>query len=398
MNNSNSELGLNLQKLFYDKLSEDFSNHKETSALYEYMFSNYENKNASNTIALRTMINIMQEELQPLTSKVSAKKKTVVEITELSTSLNRIHLVTHTPNWISDFNERTKISYKEKQETINASYQFHSDFPVLLRYLNYKVDNLKVKVFYEKEQSAKYKLNREDCSLTLEELSLLLNAFLRCDTLSRCYDFLSKLNQKNIKSSQSKSTNDTTKVNQYLQLLELMYNRELITANELFQAASVTSIQTDIFNFISTIEEDFCLPIIVDKDTNSCALLYSQPKTSLTKKLSIDNLIPDSTQARKSSFVKKVTFYHWELNDTGNLEYCAFDGPTFTQKHFEDIKVEFQSCCQSAQDCFKEYNKSLLKQTKHPLLRQYQDFLPEKDSNVNEEAASSNYNAVRKWL
>lgn len=368
----------------YDCLKENFDNYQKDSILFSYLFNNYEKKQPRTDGKIddniRAIINSLRSIIE---NKDFFFPNDLIELHQKLTIFE-----TH-PEKIK------KANYYKPEQVINL------DFPIILRYLNFKIDCLKSIHKKKKAPGIKKKIDEEDLNISKKELLDLLTYYETCDTLSRCYDFLFRM----------KNKSDTP--NCYLQLIQYLYEQNHLSDYDLFKTINKKNIQEtrDILLNNKTIKEaSFFIPLLTDSATNTMLVMVRGPEWKHNE--SMDAQIKEASQKIKNAKIasqfppemKKITIsyylYNWDFEYDLILKYKS---TKIVEANFNPCDV-FLEACKKSQAAIQKYNQSLavLKGTDRTHLKLY---LPHyqltSPTNTNDRSAkqkaSTNREAVGKF-
>lgn len=347
-----------VQNNLYDILKDDFDSNGENSSLFLYLFENYEKKELRSDGKIDDNIRSIINHIRP-----------IIENENFSF-----------PKDLKSLHQQLTI-YETKKDKIYQSdsfkrgYKTNQEFPVVLRYLNYKIDHLKCINKKKSKPDVKKKINAEDIDFSKKELLELLEYYERCDTFSRCYDYLFRMKKK------------TTTQNSTLQLIQFLYEQNRLSPYDLFKAVekkNISDVYTRLPENIKR-EKSFLIPLLTDPMTNTALVMIQEPRRKYMcrtgrRKPDVGKIIENATITKNTGFWKNpknedndliLTFSIFQWNCRGatpteyTLQYELVEIP------FDDnLSSTFNDACNDSLEAIKKYNTSL-----ENLPKEYRNFI-----------------------
>lgn len=355
MNKNVNELNTNhVQSNLYERLKDDFISNKQESVLYTYLFNNYEKKAPRSDGKIENNIRCIINHI-----RVVAKQDNYSSLEDLNDLHKKLTIFENSPNSFENLNAKILQSYANKN-----GYSYNSNFPFILRYLNYKIEHLKsTQKKIISNISGKKKADLENTNISKDELLSLLDYYERCDTFSRCYDFLFRLKNKENSS------------NPYLQLIQHLYEYGQITSYDLFSSIQLKSMAgiIDIINTFWDKNKPFFIPLITDPKSNTSLIMIRETKEqySYRSKYEMDRsldykMLTAETKTYNTSSTSQLlctlNIYYW------HHRYIKGQNQLFPSLKYrfnlindssQNIDEKFKSCCEESFEAIQKYNIAL---------------------------------------
>ena len=326
-----------IQKNLYDILKKDYELYYHESVLFNFLSETFEAKNTDKTVDIRYLTNLISTE-------ISNNKKN--PLGQLFSLYKKIH-------------------------SLSANEINHEPFPVILKFLDYKISKLKVglpnselvrkRFNSDAVVETRKKIEENNTEINYDDLTQLLEYYNACDTFSRCYDYLSRMN---IVIKDFKKGTSLLKPNNYLRLIELLFISNKLEPYELFKTLDPNAIPPLIKELFSIRNISFHIPLLINSISSTSVYIINESYNSYKKRrdeCSIDQKMKDAKfKISEKKMVCTLNIYRWVYNSQSKrFSYeCALIIHSHQTQDINDIIQLYDTAHQDALFALRQKNSN----------------------------------------